>query len=216
VRLVLTRKGRIACPRRQRSCQTGNTAQVLTLGRGTACLLLPDSAVRAAYRIRRRHGLVCAEPRGRLLRALMAPGGQVDCEDSVDLDANGQPLPGGPACAPATDPSGTVPTPVNLTGRWQVEAYPYTCQLTAEQNGDELSLDITCPGVIGLQAEGVVTFADHRLTSTGTVSGFPCGAPATLDAVVSPDGNHAQGTVGCGGIQLAFTSDRRLDDTPTP
>ena len=91
----------------------------------------------------------------------------------------------------------------------------YSCDLVAEQNGDALTLDIACPGVISLQAEGMVTFDDYRITSTGTVYGFPCAGAATLEAIVSPDGNHTEGTAGCGTLQLHFTADRKLDD-PTP
>src|SRR5258706_9488014 len=138
-------------------------AQPLSLGQGTACVLMAEREAKAMLGTRKRHVLACAGPTGTVVRVVISRKGTVECTDAVQVGGDGSTSTAGPPCrAVTTAHEGTVPPVVNLTGAWITDVDsligPVHCLSQVEQDGAAIYIGATCDiggGGIGKRGIGI-------------------------------------------------------------
>lgn len=191
----------------------------LGLGSGSACVLVPARDVRKRLGLRGQHLIACASPAGTVTRVFLTRAGRVACTDTARRAADGTTSPLDQPCRTRANRDGEgppIPPVVNLSGRWRVDTGVIgSCTASIAQNGAAIEVDVACPfagGVITVDATGTLSFADGRLSGTGT-SDFCGGAGSWIDATAEPDGQRFGGAVGCGapgsgGLATSFSAHR--------
>jgi hypothetical protein len=190
-------------------------AQPLSLGQGTACVLMAEREAKAMLGTRKRHVLACAGPTGTVVRVVISRKGTVECTDAVQVGGDGSTSTAGPPCrAVTTAHEGTVPPVVNLTGAWITDVDsligPVHCLSQVEQDGAAIYIGATCDIGGEFTGNGTIDFEGYAFTSQGSaqVPVYGYCAAGSMAATVGPDGQSMSGTLACDGLIIPFTAHR--------
>ncbi len=189
-------------------------ATPLSLGLGTACVLMPEREAKVMLGVKKRHVLACAGPTGSVVRVIITRKGAVECTDAVQVGRDGSTTGIGAPCGVVASASRTVVPPVvNLSGSWRTNVDstigPVSCLSQVGQDGTSITIAAVC-SVGEFTGSGAIDFDGLKFTSRGSaqvpIYGFcPDGA---MDATITPDGQSMMGTLSCGFLTVTFSAHR--------
>jgi hypothetical protein len=192
-------------------------AEPLSLGQGTACVLMPEREAKAKLGVKKRHVLACADATGKVVRVVITRKGTVECSDAVQVASDGSATNAAPCRAVKSAHEATVPPVVNISGAWATNVDTLdglvTCVSQVAQDGGAITVAATCdifgfPG--DFSGSGSIAFEGYTFSARGPayVPGWgPCGIGG-IDATIAPDGQSMSGTLTCDSIVVTFSARR--------
>jgi hypothetical protein len=190
-------------------------AQPLSLGPGTACVLMPEREAKQMLGVKKRHVLACAGPTGRIVRVVLTRKGNVECTDAVQVGPGGETANDGTPCkAVSASQRATVPDVVNLAGAWHTNVDsligPVVCTSQVVQDGSFIAITATCDIGGQFTGTGSIEFDGFKFDSHGTAEVPIYGRcdDGRMSAIVAPDGQSMSGTLHCGFVEVTFRAFR--------